>query len=72
MVIKHFLSNIGLLGNRTKLLVREIRGNMNSDLTESKMGGPLRQKIYSFWQEYTPVLAITKPFVSSGCFKKII
>ena len=48
MVIKHFLSDIGLLGNRTKLLVREIRGNMHSDLTKSKMGGPLRQKIYSF------------------------
>ena len=27
MEIKHFLSNIGLLGNRTKLLVRKIRRN---------------------------------------------
>ena len=42
MVIKHFLST------KLLLLFRKIRGNMRSNVTESKKGSPLRHKITLF------------------------
>ena len=47
-------------------------GYVYGGVIESKKGGTLRLKRGTFRYEFKQVLAITKPFISSGCFKKII
>ena len=59
------------LGNEQKRLTELNREQgASSGVTESKKEGCLEAKKGHY--EFTQVLAITKPFISSGCFKKII